>query len=194
MGGANGAIYDPAGATYGPLKRDNATGTRTEFLIIGDSLSDEHNKKDWGVWVVELRKELTGTIYTINEQAVTGTPTRTKVQKDELFVGALERFNNLLAANPTPHTIVIATGVNNLRREVTFQQTAEDIEAMLKRGLATGAKVLLIGVYLPPMLQGADRQQYISDADKKYLKAQGLAATPNGWSIAPGMISSTLKN
>jgi lysophospholipase L1-like esterase/ribosomal protein S20 len=182
----NGSYY-----IFGPdaVRRSKDNGVRVsnpnyksgkrEILIIGDSLSDGdwQRSKDavWSRLLPAKLKEAGYTDYEMNEQATAAIGTRTVGRRQ----GAKEALQKALKSNPKPAVVVIGIGVNNYPRGISLADTEADINEMVSTARKTGAKVLLLGMYLPPGLRG----DKLTDADKKWLKANQInPATRDAWS------------
>ena len=170
-----------SGETKPYLTNPDYKNTKKQILVIGDSLSDggwEENKD--AVWSRLLPARLIKegySDYEMNEQAKAGICTRTVNGK----IGAKERLADALAVNPYPAIVVIGIGVNNYSRGISLADTEADIKWMVEKAQKTGAKVLLLGMYLPPGLRVPGKD--LTKIDRDWLEANGISGTGgDAWS------------
>ncbi|KAF1013939.1 MAG: Esterase TesA [Stenotrophomonas maltophilia] len=76
----------------------------------------------------------------------------------ETTAGALTRLPGLLAKE-TPSMVVIALGGNDALRGLTPAQVQANLEKMVQASQKAGAKVLLLGIDVPPNYGPAYRQR-----------------------------------
>lgn len=111
------------------------------ILILGDSLSAEYGLKRGSGWVSlleeRLRKE--GRREQIHNASISG----------ETTAGGRTRLPALLAKY-RPRIVVIELGGNDALRGLPLGGTEANLREMIRASRATGAKVLVLGMQMPP--------------------------------------------
>lgn len=159
-----------------------ARGQPTTVLVLGDSLSAAHNIPAGSGWV-----DLLGT------RLSTRSGTRARVvnasMSGETTAGAATRLPGLLARE-TPSVVVIALGGNDALRGLTPAQIRGNLDRMIQASQAAGAKVLLVGIDVPPNYGPAYRQRlaavYRALADERHVPL--LPFLLEGVALQPGMM------
>lgn len=111
------------------------------LLIVGDSLSAEYGLKRGTGWVPLLEKQLARenkNVRVVNA-SISGDTTS----------GGRSRLPALLAQYQ-PATVVIELGGNDALRGLPLDMTAENLSAMTQASKKAGARVLLLGMEVPP--------------------------------------------
>lgn len=125
--------------------------TRTTVLVVGDSLSAAHNIPAASGWVNLLQQRV--------KQQITPAPTIVNASiSGETTAGALTRLPGLLARHQ-PSVVVIELGGNDALRGLTPAQLRGNLEKMIVASRKAGAKVLLLGIDVPPNYGPAYRQR-----------------------------------
>ena len=111
------------------------------ILVLGDSLSAEYGLKRGTGWVALLEKRLEqeGHRLAVVNASISGDTT----------AGGLSRLPALLAQHQ-PQLVVIELGGNDALRGMPLQSTRSNLRAMVAQCKARGAKVLLLGMQMPP--------------------------------------------
>ncbi len=122
-----------------------AAGTDT-VLIVGDSLSAEYGLKRGTGWVPLLDKKLA------NEK-ISAKVVNASISGDTTS-GGRSRIGALLATHK-PSVVVIELGGNDALRGLPLDMTAANLTAMTQAAKKAGAKVLLLGMQVPPNYGGA---------------------------------------
>ena len=115
------------------------------ILVVGDSLSAEYGLKRGTGWVPLLEKQLAGekkSAHVINA-SISGDTTS----------GGRSRLPALLAQHK-PATVVIELGGNDALRGLPLDMTEKNLTAMTQAAKKAGAKVLLLGMQVPPNYGG----------------------------------------
>ncbi len=128
-----------------------AKGPAGTVLVLGDSLSAAHNIPADAGWVSLLDKR-------VRQQSKTPPRIVNASMSGETTAGALTRLPGLLAKEK-PTVVVIALGGNDALRGLTPAQVQGNLEKMLLASRAAGAKVLLLGIDVPPNYGPAYRQR-----------------------------------
>lgn len=111
------------------------------LLVVGDSLSAEYGLKRGTGWVALLDKRLRAEAKAINvvNASISGDTTS----------GGLSRLPALLAQHK-PQIVLIELGGNDALRGLPLKTSQDNLEAMVKAAQSQGAKVLLLGMQVPP--------------------------------------------
>ena len=122
----------------------NAASVNT-ILIVGDSLSAEYGLKRGTGWVPLLEKQLAGDKKNarVVNASISGDTTS----------GGRSRLPALLAQHK-PDTVVIELGGNDALRGLPLDMTEKNLTAMTQAAKKAGAKVLLLGMQVPPNYGG----------------------------------------
>ena len=116
------------------------------ILIVGDSLSAEYGLRRGTGWVPLLEKQLASENKTarVVNASISGDTTS----------GGRSRLPALLAQHQ-PATVVIELGGNDALRGLPLDMTEKNLAAMAQASKKAGAKVLLVGMQVPPNYGGA---------------------------------------
>jgi acyl-CoA thioesterase-1 len=111
------------------------------LLVVGDSLSAAHGMDVGSGWVALLGKRLERQKfdYQVVNASISGDTT----------VNGLARLPGLLAAHQ-PAIVIIELGGNDGLRGLALEQMKHNITAMVTKAKARQARVLLVGMQLPP--------------------------------------------
>ncbi len=119
-----------------------ATPVRT-VLVMGDSLSAAYGIAPEEGWVAltaeRMARQAPG--WRVVNASVSG----------ETTAGGVSRMGGELARN-RPEVVVIALGGNDGLRGLPLKQTRANLEKMVSAAKASGARVLLVGMRMPPNL------------------------------------------
>ena len=115
--------------------------TKNTILVVGDSLSAEYGLQRGTGWVPLLEKKLISKQldYNISNQSISG---------DTSF-GAKPRFKTALEKTK-PSIVILELGANDALRGLDLKQTKSNLAYMIDLALEQKAKVLLLGVQMPP--------------------------------------------
>ncbi|MDP2816811.1 MAG: arylesterase [Polaromonas sp.] len=145
-----------------------AAAARDTVLIVGDSLSAEYGLKRGTGWVPLLEKQLAAekkNIRVVNA-SISGDTTS----------GGRSRLPALLAQHK-PGIVVIELGGNDALRGLPLDMTENNLLAMAKAAKKAGAKVLLLGMQVPPNYGGAYGATF-SGLFTKVARAEKAALVP----------------
>ncbi|MCY7371964.1 MAG: arylesterase [Polaromonas sp.] len=126
-----------------PVGAQNKTGP---ILVVGDSLSAEYGLRRGTGWVPLLEKQLANEnkdVRVVNA-SISGDTTS----------GGRSRLAPLLAQHQ-PRTVVIELGGNDALRGLPLDMTEKNLLAMTQAAKKAGARVLLLGMQVPPNYGGA---------------------------------------
>jgi acyl-CoA thioesterase I len=116
------------------------------IVVFGDSLSAAYNIPQHEGWVALLQQRLDKqnlSIKKYNYQVVNAS------LSGETTSGGLSRFTDMLATHK-PQIVVLELGGNDGLRGLSASDTYNNLDAMIKQAKAKKAKVLLLGMKIPP--------------------------------------------
>ena len=151
-------------------------------LVLGDSLSAEHNIPAGSGWVSLLERRIAREVAPapkVVNASISG----------ETTAGALVRLPALLAKH-RPSVLVIELGGNDALRGLAPAQLRGNLERMLALASASGAKVVLLGMDVPPNYGPAYRER-LRRTYAELATAHGAALVPfllEGVALQPGMM------
>ena len=123
------------------------------MLVVGDSLSAEYGLRRGTGWVALLAEQLTRS--PSSAKAPTQAPVQVPVQvvnasiSGDTTSGGRARLPGLLKQHQ-PTVLVIELGGNDALRGLPMSMTEQNLHAMAQAGQQAGAKVLLVGMQVPP--------------------------------------------
>ena len=138
------------------------------ILVVGDSLSAEYGLKRGTGWVALLEQRLAQekkAIKVINA-SISGDTTS----------GGRSRLPALLNLHK-PSVVVIELGGNDALRGLPLNMTEDNLQTMTRAAQAAGAKVLLLGMQVPP--------NYGQDYGKKFTETFTRTAKANKAALVP---------
>ena len=138
------------------------------ILVLGDSLSAEYGIKRGTGWVALLEQRLAKE--KINAKVVNASIS------GETTSGGRSRLAPLLALHK-PTLVVIELGGNDALRGLPLAMTQDNLQAMARDAQASGAKVLLAGMQVPPNY-GAEYNARFAKAFSEAARAQRAALVP----------------
>ena len=109
--------------------------------MLGDSLSAEYGLKRGSGWVALLEQKLTA-------ERLPATVVNASISGDTTS-GGRSRLGALLAQHQPTH-VLIELGANDALRGLPLQLTQDNLTQMTQAAQQAGAKVLLIGMQVPP--------------------------------------------
>jgi acyl-CoA thioesterase-1 len=141
------------------------------ILVLGDSLSAEYGLKRGSGWVALLDKKL-------HEEKFTATVVNASISGDTTS-GGLNRLATLLAQH-APTLVVIELGGNDALRGLPLELTQSNLVKMVQTAQKSGARVLLLGMQMPP--------NYGRDYSQKFATMYNTAAKSTGAALVPFML------
>ena len=139
-----------------------------KVLVVGDSLSAEYGLARGTGWVALLTQKL-------QADKVPAQVVNASISGDTT-AGGRARLPALLKTHQ-PMVVVIELGSNDALRGLSLQATQANLTAMTQAAQRAGAKVLLIGMQMPPNYGAAYGKQF-SDLFGQVAKANGAALVP----------------
>ena len=127
--------------------------TPRTVLVVGDSLSAEYGLPRGSGWVALLSQKLDKEMpaWRVVNASISGDTT----------AGGRSRLPGLLAQHQ-PAVVVIELGGNDALRGLALEMTRDHLQAMVQASQRAGAKVLLVGMQVPPNY-GADYSARFAD-------------------------------
>ena len=121
-------------------------------MVLGDSLSAAYGIDREQGWVALLRKRLaqTGYHYQVVNASVSGDTTRT----------GLGRLDAALATH-RPHIVIVELGANDGLRGLPFNEIESSLARIIEKCQKADARVLLVGVRLPPNYGEAYNREFL---------------------------------
>lgn len=121
------------------------------ILILGDSLSAGYGIDVQHGWVVLLQDQLhqSGYDYQVINASISGDSTDQGMQR---LTPALQRYH--------PQIVIIELGGNDALRGIQLNTTKSNLSSLIKTAKANHAKVLLLGLRLPPNYGPTYTQQF----------------------------------
>ena len=138
------------------------------ILVLGDSLSAEYGLVRGTGWVALLEKRLA-------QEQVAAKVINASISGDTTS-GGRSRLPDLLKAHRPTH-VVIELGGNDALRGLPLDMTRDNLTAMTQAVKATQAKVMLVGMQVPPNY-GARYGRDFAALFGLIAKAQGAALVP----------------
>jgi acyl-CoA thioesterase-1 len=155
--GSSGFTHAQATASADPL-----------ILVVGDSLSAEYGLKRGTGWVALLEERL-------KQEKVRARVVNASISGDTTS-GGRSRIAPLLKQHQ-PALVVIELGGNDALRGLPLTMTRDNLAAMARLAREAGAKVLLLGMEMPPNY-GAKYGQEFREVFTTVAKAEKTALVP----------------
>ena len=119
----------------------SAANAAPVIVVLGDSLSAEYGLARGSGWVALLENRL-------QKEGLPGRVINASISGDTTS-GGRSRLPALLQQHRPSH-LIIELGGNDALRGLPLSQTRANLEAMVDAAQAAGAKVLLVGMQVPP--------------------------------------------
>lgn len=145
-----------------------ATAGAQTILVVGDSLSAEYGLRRGSGWVALLEKRLA-------QEKIAARVVNASISGDTTS-GGRSRLPALLAQHK-PAIVVIELGGNDALRGLPLAGSEDNLAAMTQASQKTGARVLLVGMQVPPNY-GSDYGKRFSEMFDKVGKANKAAVAP----------------
>lgn len=144
-----------------------APGTPT-ILVLGDSLSAEYGLQRGQGWVALMQARLA-------QQKIAAQVVNASISGDTTS-GGRSRLPALLAQHK-PGVVIVELGGNDALRGLPLAMTQDNLQAMVTAAKAAGAKVLLVGMQVPPNYGQSYGKQF-ADSFSQVAKVQQVALVP----------------
>jgi len=145
-----------------------AAGKPAVILVVGDSLSAEYGLARGTGWVALLEKQLAQE--KINAKVINASVS------GETTSGGRSRLAALLQQHQ-PSQVVIELGGNDALRGLPLQNTQDNLSFMAQSAQKAGAKVLLVGMQVPPNY-GTDYAKRFAAVFETVAKTHKTAVVP----------------
>ena len=119
----------------------SAAKTPAIILVLGDSLSAEYGLKRGSGWVALLEQKL-------GSEKIAARVINASISGDTTS-GGRSRLGALLSEHHPTH-VIIELGANDALRGLPLEMTQENLTQMTQAAQKAGAKVLLLGMQMPP--------------------------------------------
>ncbi len=129
------AGFLPAWAAQPPVR------AATTILVLGDSLSAEYGLKRGSGWVALMEQRMA-------QEKINATVVNASISGDTTS-GGRSRLPALLAKHQ-PTVVIIELGANDALRGLPLNMTQDNLQAMTTAAQAARAKVLIVGMQMPP--------------------------------------------
>ena len=145
-----------------------ALAKERSLLVVGDSLSAEYGLPRGSGWVALLAQQLVQekSSWRVINASISGDTTS----------GGRSRLPALLQQHQ-PGIVIIELGANDALRGFSMKMTEDNLQEMIKACQAMGAKVLLVGMQVPPNY-GADYAAQFSQVFIRLSKTHKTAVVP----------------
>ena len=129
------------GLALGTFVHAQDAADKPVILIVGDSLSAGYGIDVKSTWVALLERRLAeeGYGYRVVNASVSG----------ETTGGAKARLTRALELH-RPQVVVLELGANDALRGLPLKQVESNLDDLIERSQAAGAKVVLVGMRIPP--------------------------------------------
>lgn len=148
-----------------PVQALNSTST---ILVLGDSLSAEYGLRRGTGWVALLIEQF-------KANKITAQVINASISGDTTS-GGRSRLDGLLKRHQ-PDLVIIELGANDALRGLPLEQTQANLLSMAQAAQKNGAKVLLIGMQVPPNY-GRDYAQRFANMFAEVARLQGAGLVP----------------
>jgi acyl-CoA thioesterase-1 len=145
-----------------------AAAPTPKVLVLGDSLSAEYGLPRGSGWVALLEKKLAA-------EKLAAQVVNASISGDTTS-GGRSRLPALLKQHQPTH-VIVELGGNDALRGLPITMSRDNLQAMSREAKAAGAKVMLIGMQVPPNY-GARYTQDFAAMFGTVAKAEGAALVP----------------
>jgi acyl-CoA thioesterase I len=152
-------------ASYGG---PGAAAATPVIAVVGDSMSAEYGIRRGTGWVALLQQRMA-------RDKVAGRVVNASISGDTTS-GGRSRLAGILKQHKPTH-VVIELGGNDALRGLPLSMTEDNLSAMVKAAQAAGAKVLLVGMQVPPNY-GADYADRFAGLFAKVAKQHRTGLVP----------------
>ncbi|ANI99562.1 arylesterase [Polynucleobacter wuianus] len=138
------------------------------ILVMGDSLSAEYGLPRGSGWVklLEVQLEKQASPWKVFNASISG----------ETSSGGLTRLPALLESKK-PRIVLLELGANDALRGLSIEQTQNNLQKMIALSKQSGAKVLLMGMQIPPNY-GQQYTKQFKDLYPKLASQEGIELLP----------------
>ncbi|MFG6448492.1 arylesterase [Roseateles sp. BYS180W] len=149
-------------------ERNAAKSSAPSIVVLGDSLSAEYGLPRGSGWVQLLQQRLQGRLPNarVINASISGDTTS----------GGRSRLPEVMRQHRPTH-LVIELGGNDALRGLPMTMTTDNLRAMVREGKAAGARVLLVGMQMPPNY-GARYAREFAEAFSTVAREEQVALLP----------------
>ena len=151
--------------------RLSLASTRPLILVLGDSLSAEYGLKRGSGWVALLEQKLA-------QERIAASVINASISGDTT-AGGRSRLGALLAQHRPSH-VIIELGANDALRGLPLELTQENLNQMTRSAQKAGARVLLLGMQMPP--------NYGKDYGARFVALYASVAKANKAALVPFLL------
>ena len=146
----------------------SAAAAEKSILVVGDSLSAAYGLARSQGWVALLEERLKrdGLDYSVVNASISG----------DTSAGGRARIDELITRHH-PAVVIVELGGNDGLRGLPIAQMKANLGAIIERAKQAGARVLVVGMRLPPNY-GPDYTQAFEDAFAEVAKRYRVALAP----------------
>ena len=162
------AAITPVLAKALPASASAASTAGTTILVVGDSLSAEYGLIRGRGWVALLQARLA-------QKKIAANVVNASISGDTTS-GGRSRLASLLAQHK-PTVVILELGANDALRGLPLDMTRSNLAGMAQAATATGAKVLVIGMQVPPNYGRKYSDQFV-ELFSSVAKSEGTALVP----------------
>jgi acyl-CoA thioesterase-1 len=162
------ALAAPAHAADSMANTAVTAASKPSIVVLGDSISAEYGlPRDTG-WVALLRTKLAQERfdYSVANSSISGDTTSGGLAR---LPAALNRLK--------PKLVIVELGANDALRGVPLATTEANLRTIIDKSQAINAKVLLVGMYVPPNY-GPDYSQKFHGVYEKLAKEKHVPLVP----------------
>ena len=156
------------GAGYATAYGAAHAAAPVKLAVVGDSLSAEYGLARGTGWVALLEKKLAA-------EKIAAKVVNASISGDTTS-GGRSRLAALLAAHKPTH-VILELGGNDALRGLPLSNTQDNLNAMTQAAQKAGAKVLIVGIQVPPNY-GGDYTRQFSAMFETVAKANKAALVP----------------
>lgn len=160
-----------AGPSAAWAQNPKAAASTPTILVLGDSLSAEYGLPRGKGWVALLQERL-------RTEKLQATVVNASISGDTTS-GGRSRLPALLAQH-RPGIVVIELGGNDALRGLPIAMTRDNLQAMTRDAQAAGARVLLLGMQVPP--------NYGASYGREFAEAFSQVATSSRAALVPFLL------
>lgn len=154
--------------TWGAVAQAASPAQPPVILVVGDSISAEYGLARGSGWVALLEQRLA-------REKITAQVINASISGDTT-AGGRSRLAGLLERHK-PAVVVLELGGNDALRGLPLETTRDNLAAMTRAAQAAGARVLLLGMQVPPNY-GADYTRRFAAVFTEVAKAERAALVP----------------
>jgi len=146
----------------------SAARSPSVILVVGDSLSAEYGLARGQGWVALLEQRLA-------KEKIAGKVINASISGDTTS-GGRSRLPALLAEHRPTH-VILELGGNDALRGLPLAQTQANLAAMAQRAKVSGARVVVVGMQVPPNYGRRYAEDFVA-VFAKVARSEGAALVP----------------